>query len=107
MRLITIWIIGNIGLLLFGCGEESIEEIQSESESEYLTETLNLFTENEWTVIESLSPLPDKPPPSPTNRFADNPDAAQLGQTISVKCIRVIMPYLHHIGKENPFSKKS
>lgn len=24
MRLITIWIIGNIGLLLFGCGEERI-----------------------------------------------------------------------------------
>ena len=80
MRLPTLWIIGNIALLLFGCGEESIEEIQPESEPEHLTETLNLFTENEWTVIESLSPLPDKPPPSPTNRFADDPGAAQLGQ---------------------------
>lgn len=80
MRLITLWLIGNIALLLFGCGEETIEEIQPESETEHLTETLNLFTENEWAVIESLSPLPDKPPPSPTNRFADNPDAAQLGQ---------------------------
>ena len=80
MRLITIWIIGSVALLLFGCGEESIEEIHPESEPEHLTETRNLFTENEWTVIESLSPLPDKPPPSPTNRFADNPDAAQLGQ---------------------------
>ena len=80
MRLIIIWIIGNVALLFLGCGEESIEEIQPESEPEHLTETLNLFTESEWAVIESLSPLPDKPPPSPTNRFADNPDAAQLGQ---------------------------
>ncbi|MCY3723191.1 MAG: cytochrome-c peroxidase [Candidatus Poribacteria bacterium] len=80
MRIITIWIIGSVALLLFGCGEESIEEIHPESEPEHLTETLNLFTENEWAVIESLSPLPDNPPPSPTNRFADNPDAAQLGQ---------------------------
>lgn len=80
MRLITIWIIGNVALLLFGCGAESIEEMQPESEPEHLTETLNLFTENEWAVIESLSPLPDKPPPNPTNRVADNPDAAQLGQ---------------------------
>ena len=80
MRLITIWIIGSVALLLLGCGEESIEEIHPESDPEHLTETRNLFTENEWAVIESLSPLPDKPPPSPTNRFADNPNAAQLGQ---------------------------
>ena len=80
MRLITIWIIGTLALLLFGCGEESIEEIRPESEPEHPTETLNLFTENEWAVVESLSPLPDKPSPSPTNRVADNPDAARLGQ---------------------------
>ena len=80
MRLTTLWIICNVALFLFGCGEEGIEEIQPESEPEHLTETRNLFTESEWAVIESLSPLPDKPPPSPTNRVADNPDAAQLGQ---------------------------
>ena len=78
MRLITIWIIGNLALLLFGCGEQSIEEMQPESQPEPLTETLNLFTENEWAVIESLSPLPDKPPPNPTNRVADNPDNVAL-----------------------------
>ena len=80
MRLTTLWIICNVALLLFGCGEEGIEETQPESEPEPLTETLTLFTESEWAVIESLSPLPDKPPPSLTNRVADNPDAAQLGQ---------------------------
>ena len=80
MRLTTLWILCNVALFLFGCGEEGIEEMQPESEPEHLTETRNLFTESEWAVIESLSPLPDKPPPSPTNRVADNPDAAQLGQ---------------------------
>lgn len=68
--------IGSVALLLFGCSEE----MQPESASEHLTETFNLFTKSEWTVIESLSPLPEKPPPNPTNRVADNPDAAQLGQ---------------------------
>ena len=80
MRLITLWIICNVALFVFGCGEEEIEEIESELEVAQITETLNLFTESEWAAIESLSPLPDKPPPSPTNRVADNPDAAQLGQ---------------------------
>ncbi|MYC77045.1 cytochrome-c peroxidase [Candidatus Poribacteria bacterium] len=80
MCLRTIWIIGSVALLLFGCGEEGIEEMQPESEPEPFTEMPNLFTESEWAVIESLSPLPDKPPPSPTNRVADNADAAQLGQ---------------------------
>lgn len=80
MRPIVVWIICNAVLLLSGCGEENLGEMQPESEPEHLTESLNLFTESEWTVIESLSPLPNKPPPSLTNRFADNPDAARLGQ---------------------------
>ena len=54
--------------------------MQPETEEEHPPEMLNLFTESEWAVIQSLSPLPDKPPPSPTNRVADNRDAAQLGQ---------------------------
>ena len=80
MRLTVIWILCNVALFLFGCSEEDIEEMPSEPDPEHLTEPLNLFTESEWTLIQSLSPLPDKPPPSPTNRVADNPDAAQLGQ---------------------------
>ena len=80
MRLIAIWILCNLVLFFSGCGEEDLEEMQPEPEVEQITDTLDLFSDSEWTVIESLSPLPDKPPPSPTNRFADNPDAAQLGQ---------------------------
>ena len=80
MRLTVIWILCNVSLFLFGCSAEDIEEMQPEPDPEHLTESFNLFTESEWTVIQSLSPLPDKPPPSPTNRVADNPDAAQLGQ---------------------------
>ena len=40
----------------------------------------DIFTEREWGVIQRLSPLPDTPPPNPTNRVADDPEAAQLGQ---------------------------
>ena len=80
MRLIAIWILCNLVLLFFGCGEEDLEEGQSEPDVEQITKASDLFSDSEWTVIESLSPLPAKPPPSPTNRFADNPDAAQLGQ---------------------------
>ena len=80
MRLIALWILCNLSLLFFGCGEENLAEIQSEPAVEQVTETSDLFSDSEWAVIERLSPLPNKPPPSPTNRFADNPDAAQLGQ---------------------------
>ena len=43
-------------------------------------ETVDIFTEREWGVIQRLSPLPEAPPPNPTNRVADNREAAQLGQ---------------------------
>ena len=80
MRLIALWILCNLILLFFGCGEEDLAEMQSEPAVEQVTETSDLFSDREWAVVERLSPLPNKPPPNPTNRFADNPDAAQLGQ---------------------------
>lgn len=40
----------------------------------------DIFTARQWGVIQRLSPLPEAPPPNPTNRVADNPEAAQLGQ---------------------------
>ena len=80
MRSLAIWILCNLVLFFFGCGEEDLVEMQSEPEVEQITETSDLFSDGEWAVVESLSPLPDKPPPSPTNRVADSPDAAQLGQ---------------------------
>ena len=80
MRLIALWILCNLILLFFGCGEEDLAEMQSEPVVEQVTGTSDLFSDSEWAVVERLSPLPNKPPPNPTNRFADNPDAAQLGQ---------------------------
>ncbi len=80
MRLIAIWILCNLVLFFFGCGEEDLVEMQSEREAEQTTEMSGLFSDSEWAVVQGLSPLPNKPPPSPTNRVADNPDAAQLGQ---------------------------
>lgn len=82
MRPIAVWIICNAALFLFGCGEEDLGETQPKTEVGHPTETPDLFNESEWAVIESLSPLPDTPPPNPTNRVADNPDAARLGQML-------------------------
>jgi cytochrome c peroxidase len=39
------------------------------------------FTPEELAILETLSPLPDVPP-DPTNAFADDPGAAQLGQML-------------------------
>lgn len=36
----------------------------------------------EWDIIRTLSPLPETPPPDPTNAFADDPRAAKLGQML-------------------------
>lgn len=80
MRLVATWIVCNFVICFFGCGEEELEELQPEPEVEQSSEMPDLFSDAEWAVIESLSPLPNTLPPSPTNRFADNPDAARLGQ---------------------------
>src|SRR5689334_20160089 len=41
-----------------------------------------LFSDAEWAVIKTLSPLPEKPPVDWTNAFADDPAAAKLGQEL-------------------------
>jgi len=38
-----------------------------------------LFTPGEWAVVQTLSPLPEVPA-EPTNKYADDPAAAKLGQ---------------------------
>ncbi len=73
--LCTICLISAITLALIGCGDEGTLSMNGDIETE-----VDIFTKREWAVIQRLSPLPEVPPPSPTNRFADNPDAALLGQ---------------------------
>jgi len=41
----------------------------------------SILTEEEWARLRRLGPLGD-PPPSPTNRFADDPAAARFGQAL-------------------------
>ena len=74
-RSITLWIICCITIFFIGCGDESSLPINEDIKKE-----VDIFTEREWAVIQRLSPLPATPPPNPTNRVADNPDAARLGQ---------------------------
>ena len=68
----------NVSLLFMGCDEERAGNILSQIEQP--TETLEFFSQDEWEIIASLSPLPNAAPPNPTNRFADDPAAAELGQ---------------------------
>ena len=75
IRLVTVWIIFSCALSLFGCSEDEPSEMTVASEKKD-----DIFTAREWSVIQSLSPLPETPPPNPTNRVADDPEAAQLGQ---------------------------
>lgn len=39
-----------------------------------------VFTSEEWVKVQTLSPLPDRPPLDTTNKYADDPKAAVLGQ---------------------------
>ena len=68
----------SVVLLFGGCDEQSTGKILSQIESS--NETRPLLNSDDWEIVRSLSPLPDAPPPNPTNRFADDPDAAELGQ---------------------------
>ena len=68
----------SVVLLFGGCDEQSTGKILSQIESS--NETRHLFSPGESEIVRSLSPLPDAPPPNPTNRFADDPAAAELGQ---------------------------
>ena len=72
MRFVTLWIISSGALFLCGCSEQEAPEQEMVA--------ADIFTAREWNVIERLSPLPEVPPPNPTNRVADDPAAAQLGQ---------------------------
>ena len=62
-------------LFLYGCGEDKAPEMGVPSE-----QADDIFTDREWSVIQRLSPLPETPPSNPTNRVADDPEAARLGQ---------------------------
>ena len=75
MRLLTLCMIASFMLSIYGCGEEEASEMAAVPE-----QADDIFTDREWSVIQRLSPLPETPPPNPTNRVADNPEAAQLGQ---------------------------
>lgn len=65
-------------LLFAGCGETPIDNVLSQIEDP--GEGADFFSIDEWVLVAELSPLPAVPPPNPTNRFADNPAAAELGQ---------------------------
>lgn len=62
------WGLGAVLAAVAGCGGEDAELVDG------------VFTAEEWAKIQTLSPLPEKPPPDTTNKYADDPKAAELGQ---------------------------
>jgi cytochrome c peroxidase len=40
------------------------------------------FTRDDWELLQAMSPPPAAPPPDPTNRVADDPRAARLGESL-------------------------
>ena len=77
IRPITIWMIFCITISFIGCGDEDSLPLNEDIETE-----VDIFTKREWAIIQRLSPLPATPPPNPTNRVADDPQAAKLGQML-------------------------
>ena len=75
--IICVCFLCSTALFLVGCAGDT-EDILSQIES--LTRVPDFFKSDEWELVMSLSPLPATPPPNPTNRFADDPMAAELGQ---------------------------
>ena len=67
-----------IALSFVGCDEPLMGDLLFQIDP--LTEAPDSFSTGEWTLIMELSPLPAVPPPNPTNRVADDPEAALLGQ---------------------------
>ena len=66
-----------ISILIISCGDDGSLPLTESTEP-----IDDIFTISEWDLIKSLSPLPDNPPPSPTNRVADNAKASKLGQML-------------------------
>ncbi|RKU28727.1 hypothetical protein C6497_08180 [Candidatus Poribacteria bacterium] len=64
-----------ISMFIISCGDDGSLPLTESTEP-----IDDIFTVSEWDKIKSLSPLPDNPPPSPTNRVADNANASKLGQ---------------------------
>ena len=62
-------------LFFWGCDEEKAPQMTGVPAQQD-----DIFTVREWSVIQRLSPLPEVPPPNLTNRVADSPKAAELGQ---------------------------
>ena len=76
--MVFIFFVCNVVLFFTGCDDERVGGTLTTLE--HPTDTPDFFSEAEWDIVMGLSPLPAIPPANPTNRFADDPAAARLGQ---------------------------
>ncbi|MGE4131807.1 MAG: cytochrome-c peroxidase [Bdellovibrionales bacterium] len=81
----TKWALKLLSLVLTfqGC-TNSYQAIQLAASSQVPADVVQDFSASEWQELQKLSPAPQlpKPPVDVTNRFADNPNAAKLGQEL-------------------------
>lgn len=74
---LTICLCHVVGLFT-GCDQGRVGEMLPPME--HATAPPDFLSEDAWETVLGLSPLSERPPPNPTNRFADDPAAAALGQ---------------------------
>ena len=75
---VLVFFLCTIALFFAGCDETLVGDALSQIEQPVAAP--DAFSADQWTLIMDLSPLPAVPPPNPTNRVADDPAAAELGQ---------------------------
>lgn len=72
------WRWGLVVALLAGCNYYDFDALGDTDGAAY--EGDPFFSAQEWDEVRTHGPLPDRAPPDPTNAWADDPAAAELGQ---------------------------
>jgi len=80
------WVLIVTGFAAAGCESDDPQPAASSetnAAAESMTEADGFFTAEEIeTILDWLGPLPETPPPDPSNAYADDPLAARLGQDL-------------------------
>jgi cytochrome c peroxidase len=73
-----VWVVAAVAAVVAGCGQAANDLFCASGGGCF-------FTDDEWSQIEKLSPLPD-PPPDPSNSLIGNEAAIQLGWKLYFDC---------------------
>ncbi len=86
-----------LGLLLSSCGA---------ADSLFCDNPGCLFSAHEWSLLQSLAGLPETPPDDRSNRFAQNPAAAALGQQLYFDArLSGVATLVDTLGRPMPYAR--